>query len=108
MACDRDAPICGEGVPGDHRSIARVQKGDVPGCMARSEHYLEASHAVAIDQPEVWRSLEFWPRSRQLPVHDVLACVNAGVELGHEHLHQLAQALLQRVQRADMIAVAVG
>lgn len=45
--------MCGEGVPGDHRSIARVEKGSVPGCMTRSldPAMLLVGHGPATREP---------------------------------------------------------
>src|SRR6185312_4583068 len=45
--------------------------------------------------------------ARQLALDDRLAGEDAGIHVGHEHLNRPAQPLLQRIERADVIAVAV-
>ena len=44
----------------------------------------------------------------QLALYDVLAGVNSRVELGDEDLDLVSEPLLERVQGADMVPVAVG
>jgi hypothetical protein len=44
----------------------------------------------------------------EFPIHDVLAGMNPRVEFRHQHPDRPAKALAERVQRADVIAVAVG
>src|SRR5436309_8236721 len=78
------------------------------GSVARAGNDLEAPDAIARGKPDVGRCLQREPAAGKLSVNDLLPRVDARVELGHEHLDRAAEALLERVERADVVAVSVG
>ena len=107
MARYREVTVGGEDVARDQRAIARVEERDVAGTVTRAGHDLEAADPVAGRKPHVRHRFDLWPTARQLALDDRLAGEDAGIHLGHEHLNRPAQPLLQRIERADVIAVAV-
>src|SRR5947209_8981050 len=76
--------------------------------MARTGDDLEAADAIARLQEDVRPGLQLWPATRKLALDHVLAGVNPRVELGHHHRDSVAELLLERVERADVVAVTVG
>ena len=58
-------------------------------------------------QADVGDGLELRPAPGELAVDDLLARVDARVELGHEDLDGVAELLAERVERADVVAVAM-
>jgi hypothetical protein len=101
-----DAADRREDVAGDQRAVARVEERDVTRRVTGAGDDLEAPDAVARREPDVGHGLQRRPASGHLALDDLLARVDAGVELRHQHLDP-GQPLLQRVERADVVAVAV-
>jgi len=62
---------------------------------------LEAPDAIAGSEPNIGHGFELGPTAGQLALDDLLACVDARIELGHEHFDRFAEAFLERVERAD-------
>ncbi len=79
----------------------------MPGRVARRADDLQAADAVAGLETHVRRRFEVRPGARQLPLHGLLPCVDAGIELGHRDLQLAVEPAAQLVQRADMVAVPV-
>ena len=69
---------------------------------------LEAPDPVARGQADVGRGGQLGPAPGELALHHLLAGVDAGVELGHQHLGGIAELTLELIHRPDVIAVSVG
>src|SRR5690349_23735602 len=80
----------------------------MPRRVARCPDHLEAADAVAGLEEDIGLGLELRPGARKLVVDDVLAGVDARVELGHRDLDVAVQQTAELVERADVVAVAVG
>src|SRR5581483_7198611 len=87
--------------------IARVEEGDVPGCVPWRGDDLEAADAVTRPEEDAGQRLQRRPRARQLPLDDMLAGVDPRVELRHVHLDLVAEPFAQLVEGADVVAVPV-
>jgi len=105
---DRRAAVRREDVACEERAVARVEERDVARAVAGTRDDLEAPDAVAVREPDIGRRRDGRPAAGQLAVDDLLAGEDARVELGHEHLDRVAEALLQPVDRPRVVAVAVG
>ena len=68
----------------------------------------ESFRAIAGLEEHVGLRRQLRPGARELVVDDLLSCVDAGVELGHRDLHVAVEPAAELVERADVVAVAVG
>src|SRR5207253_4164735 len=97
-----------ERIARDQRAVAGVQERDMPGCVAGRGDHLQAPDALAGRHAYVGDRLDLWPAAGHLALDDGLAGVDARVQVREEHLHRVAETPLQRVEGADVVAVAMG
>ena len=76
--------------------------------MAGARHHLEAPDAIAGLKPHVGNGAQLGPAASELAVYDLLAGVDAGVDLRHQYLDTRPERRLQLIQRPNMVSMPVG
>jgi hypothetical protein len=87
--------------------VPRVQEGDVARGVTGAGHDLETADPLAREKAP-GPAAQLRPVALQLPLHNLLAGVDAGVDVAQRDVHALAEPGSQLVDGPDVITVTVG